>query len=147
MAISNRILLKIDPLTEEEWEQIHLHPVHAYQMLKDIPFLIPALDIPYYHHEKWDGTGYPTGLAGEAIPLAARIFAVAEEWDALRSERPYRGAWSSERALDYIRDQRKKHFDPAVVDKFLELLHADDALLHTELQKRKTPKHHKERFL
>lgn len=93
-----------------------------YELLSPISYLRPALDIPYCHHEKWDGTGYPRGQKGEQIPLAARICAVANVWDALRSNVPYRPAWSQERALDYIREQAGKHFDPAVVDAFLRII-------------------------
>ena len=97
------------------------HPIHAYELLSPIRYLRPSLDIPYYHHEKWDGTGYPRGLKGEQIPLAARIFAVVDVWDALRSDRPYRAAWPEERALEHIREQAGKHFDPQVVEMFLKL--------------------------
>jgi putative two-component system response regulator len=92
-------------------------------MLAPIPFLRPALDIPYCHHEKWDGTGYPQGLKGEEIPLAARVFTVVDVWDALTSDRPYRDAWSEEETLAYLREQAGKHFDPRVVDIFLTILH------------------------
>ena len=100
------------------------HPVHAHQWLSSIPYLQPALDIPACHHEKWDGTGYPRGLKGEQIPLAARIFAVVDVWDALTSDRPYRKAWSKKKALDYIGKQSGKHFDPMIVEKFLKLIAA-----------------------
>ena len=95
------------------------HPQYAYDLLKPIAFLAPALDIPYCHHEKWYGTGYPRGLKGEEIPLAARLFAVVDVWDALRSDRSYRPAWSAEDALAYIREQSGKHFDPQIVEVFL----------------------------
>ncbi len=123
MGIPDRILLKPDALTAEEWEIMRKHPVYAYEMLHPIPYLRQALEIPYCHHEKWDGTGYPRGLKGEQIPLAARLFAVVDVWDALRSNRPYRKAWSDAEALEYIREQAGKHFDPAVVEVFLKLLH------------------------
>jgi HD-GYP domain-containing protein (c-di-GMP phosphodiesterase class II) len=87
------------------------HPIVAYEMLSPIPYLHPALDIPYCHHEKWNGTGYPRRLHGEQIPLAARIFAVVDVWDALSSERPYRPAWKTDAVLKYLRDQRGEHFD------------------------------------
>ena len=122
MGIPDSILLKPGSLTEEEWEIMRQHPVYAYQMLAPIAYLRPALDIPHSHHEKWDGSGYPEGLKGEQIPLAARVFALVDVWDALRSDRPYREAWSEERALDYIREQAGKHFDPQVVEVFLELV-------------------------
>jgi len=95
------------------------HPVIAYELLLPIPYLRPALDIPYCHHEKWNGTGYPRGLKGEEIPLAARIFAVVDLWDALRSDRPYRPAWDEAKALDYLRSMSGRHFDPKVVETFL----------------------------
>lgn len=121
MGVPDRILLKPEPLSEQEWEIMRRHPTYAYELLFPISYLHPALDIPYYHHEKWDGTGYPRGLKGEEIPIAARIFAVADVWDALRSDRPYRQAWSEEKAFEYIREQAGKHFDPRVVGFFLQL--------------------------
>lgn len=121
LGIPDRILLKPGPLTDAEWVIMKQHPVMAYEWLRPISFLKPALDIPYCHHEKWDGTGYPRGLRGEAIPLAARIFAVVDVWDALCSDRPYRPAWSTERVREYIRSQAGSHFDPDVVDVFLRL--------------------------
>jgi PAS domain S-box-containing protein/putative nucleotidyltransferase with HDIG domain len=122
MGVPDRILLKEDALTEEEWAIMRQHPVYAYELLAPIAFLRPALDIPFCHHEKWDGSGYPRGLKGEQIPLSARIFAVVDVWDALRSERPYRQAWSEEQVQDYLLAQSEKHFDPEVVEKFTELL-------------------------
>ena len=119
MGIPDTILLKTGKLTDEEWEIMHRHPRYAYEMLTPIEYLRPALDIPYCHHEKWDGTGYPQGLKGERIPLAARIFAVVDVFDALTSERPYRKAWTSEKALEHIRRQSGKHFDSQVVELFL----------------------------
>jgi len=121
MGIPDSILRKPGPLTEEEWEIMRQHPVYAYEMLSPIAHLRPALDIPYCHHEKWDGTGYPQGLKGEQIPLAARIFAVVDVWDALLSERPYRLAWPKERVIRYICEQAGRHFDPQVVEVFMEL--------------------------
>ena len=91
-------------------------------MLSPIDFLVPAIDIPYCHHEKWDGTGYPRGLQGDEIPLAARIFAVVDVWDAVTNDRPYRAAWTEAQALEHIREQSGKHFDPQVVDIFLRLM-------------------------
>jgi PAS domain S-box-containing protein len=119
MGVPDHILLKPGELTAEEWDRMKTHPQHAYELLKPIDFLAPALDIPYCHHEKWDGTGYPRGLKGEEIPLAARLFAVVDVWDALRSDRPYRPAWSEEEAATYLREQSGKHFDPRVVEIFL----------------------------
>lgn len=121
MAIPDNILHKDGDLTEEEWEIMHKHPVYAYEMLYQIEYLRPALDIPYCHHEKWDGSGYPRGLRGTEIPLAARIFTVADVWDALISERPYSDPWPIEKARQYLIDEAHKHFDPKVVSIFLEL--------------------------
>ncbi len=121
MGTPDSILYQPGPLSEEEWEIMRRHPVHAHDMLQPIPYLRPALDIPYCHHEKWDGTGYPRGLREEQIPIAARIFAVVDVWDALRSDRPYRPAWTEEQVQEYIRSQAGKHFDPRVVEVFLEM--------------------------
>jgi len=122
MGIPDRILLKPDVLTGEEWEIMRQHPVYAYSLLSKIEHLRPALEIPYSHHERWDGSGYPRGLKEEAIPLSARIFAVADVWDALCSDRPYRPAWSKEQALSYIKSLSGVHFDPKVVDAFLKVI-------------------------
>ncbi|PWH19714.1 MAG: hypothetical protein DDG59_02065 [Anaerolineae bacterium] len=122
MAVPDSILLKPAPLSEGEWEIMRRHPVYAYELLAPIEYLRPALDIPYCHHERWDGSGYPRGLKGEEIPLAARIFAVVDVWDALTSDRPYRPAWDKEKSLQYIIEQRGKQFDPAVVDVFLRII-------------------------
>jgi len=119
MGIPDDILLKPGPLTEEEWRIMRKHPVLAYQLLSPIEFLQPALGIPYSHHEKWDGTGYPQKLKGEQIPLAARLFAVVDVWDALRSDRPYREAWSEEKTREYIKSLAGIQFDPEVVQVFL----------------------------
>jgi PAS domain S-box-containing protein len=123
MAIPIAIINKPGPLTEAEWEQIRQHPQHAFRMLAPDAYLRQAVDIPYCHHEKWDGSGYPRGLAGVQIPLAARIFAVVDVWDALRSDRAYRPAWSVEKALAYIRAQSGRHFDPNIAEAFLSLNH------------------------
>ena len=119
MGIPDRILLKEGPLTEDEWVVMRKHPEFAYELIAPIKYLWPALDIPYCHHEKWDGSGYPRGLRGEEIPLAARIFSIVDVWDALTSDRPYRKAWQAKQAIEYIREQKGKHFDPQVVDVFL----------------------------
>jgi putative nucleotidyltransferase with HDIG domain len=124
MGVPDAVLLKPGPLTDAAWVSMRKHPTYAYEMLSPIAFLQLALDIPYCHHEKWDGTGYPRGPKGEQIPLAARIFAIVDVWDALRSDRPYRPAWTVERALEHIREQAGKHFDPKVVAKFFELFGA-----------------------
>jgi len=121
MGVPDHILLKPGPLTEDEWARMRQHPGLAYEMLLPIAYLRPALDIPYCHHEKWDGTGYPRGLIGETIPLAARIFAVVDVWDALRSCRPYRAAWPEETVRDHIRSLSGTHFDPRVAEAFLQL--------------------------
>ncbi len=122
MGVPDRILLKPGKLTDDEWRQMRRHPELAFEMLRPIAYLRPALDIPYCHHEKWDGTGYPQGLQGERIPLAARLFAVVDVWDALSFDRPYRAAWNRQEVLDYILEQSGKHFDPKVVDIFLKLI-------------------------
>ncbi len=119
MGVPDAILLKPGPLTEEEWVIMRRHPTFAYEMLAPIRYLQPAINIPYCHHEKWDGTGYPRGLKGEQIPLAARMFAVVDVYDALTSDRPYRTAWSTEKAREYIREQAGIHFDRQIVELFL----------------------------
>jgi len=118
MGIPDSILLKPGPLTPSEWEIMRQHPTHAFEMLKTIDYLEPALEIPYCHHEKWDGNGYPRGLIGKDIPMSARIFAVVDVWDALTSDRPYRSAWPECKALDYIQMESGRHFDPRVVTAF-----------------------------
>ncbi len=122
MAIPDTILLKSEKLTGDELEVMKQHPVHAYELLSRIAYLRPALDIPYCHHERWDGQGYPRGLKGEAIPLAARLFAVVDVWDAIRSRRPYRESWSDERALEHLRSLAGTHLDPHAVDLFMRVM-------------------------
>ena len=122
MGIPDAILLKPGPLTGDERALMQRHPDYARAMLSPIEFLRPALEIPYGHHEKWDGTGYPRGLAGRAIPLPARLFAVVDVWDALRSDRPYRSAWSREQTRDHIASLSGTHFDPEVVRVFLDIV-------------------------
>jgi putative nucleotidyltransferase with HDIG domain len=122
MGIPDSILLKSGELTKEEWELMRKHPIYAYRMLSPIAYLKPALDIPYCHHEKWDGSGYPRGLKGDQIPLFARIFAIVDVWDGLCSDRPYRPAWSKDDAKAFILDQSGKHFDPSIVEHFLKLV-------------------------
>ncbi len=124
MGIPDSILNKNGSLTEAELEIVRRHPTHAYNMLKDIEHLRSALEIPYGHHEKWDGTGYPNGLKEDAIPLSARIFAVVDVFDALISDRPYRKAMPYETVLSYLREQSGKHFDPKVVETFMQVLKA-----------------------
>jgi len=121
MGVPDAILHKPGPLDDEEWRVMRRHPVYAYDTLSGIPFLSQALDIPHYHHEKWDGTGYPHRLQGEQIPQAARIFAIVDIWDALRSDRPYRKGWPEERVRQHIRDLAGTHLDPYIVEVFLEL--------------------------
>lgn len=128
MGIPDRILLKPGKLTDEEWEIMRRHPTYALEMLSPIAFLQPALDIPYCHHEKWDGTGYPRGLKDEEIPLSARLFAIVDVWDALRSDRPYRLAWPVSKVREHLRSLSGTHFDPHVVDIFLEII-AEEAEL------------------
>ncbi len=121
MAIPDGILLKPGKLTADERLLIQKHPVYAYEMLNPIDFLLPAIDIPYCHHEKWDGTGYPRGLKGDDIPFAARIFPVIDVWDALISDRPYRKGMPHNEVREHIKADSGKHFDPQVVDAFFEL--------------------------
>jgi response regulator RpfG family c-di-GMP phosphodiesterase len=126
LAVSDNILHKTGPLDHQEWRVMREHPKFAYKLLKPIRYLRPALDIPYCHHEKWDGSGYPRGLKAEEIPFQARIFAVVDVWDALTSDRPYRKAWPKDDALEYIKAKAGEEFDPKVVDQFLEMVQADD---------------------
>jgi response regulator RpfG family c-di-GMP phosphodiesterase len=127
MGIPDSILLKKGPLTAGEWEIVHQHPVYAYQLLAPIAYLRPVLPVPYCHHEKWDGTGYPRGLKEEEIPFSARIFAVIDVWDAVCSDRPYRPRWKAEAALALIKEQAGYHFDPMVVEAFLRLPEVQEA--------------------
>jgi HD-GYP domain-containing protein (c-di-GMP phosphodiesterase class II) len=122
MGVPDQILLKEGPLTDDEWIIMRQHPVFAHEMLQPIDYLRLALDIPYCHHEKWDGTGYPRGLKGEQIPLVARLFAVVDVWDAVTSDRPYRRGWERDKALAHIQEQKGLHFDPYVVERFIELM-------------------------
>ena len=122
MAVPDTILMKDGPLTPEELAVMQEHPAHAFKMLSPIAYLRPALDIPYCHHEKWDGTGYPRKLKGEQIPLPARIFSLADTWDALVNERRYHKAWSFEKAAEHIRGLSGSAFDPQLVEPFLEFV-------------------------
>lgn len=127
IAIPDHILLKPDKLTEGEWGIMRKHPEYALEMLWPINFLRPtSLDIPYCHHEKWDGTGYPRGLRGDDIPFSARIFAVIDVWDSLSYDRPYRKAWSQEKVIAYIQEQSGQHFEPRIVDVFCQMLAEED---------------------
>jgi putative two-component system response regulator len=121
LGIPDSILHKPGKLNDAEWAIMKNHPTYAYKWLSSIEFLRPALDIPYCHHEKWDGSGYPRGLKGEEIPLAARIFAIVDVWDALTSDRPYRHGLSENEVEQYVRDQSSKHFDPKIVKLWLTL--------------------------
>jgi PAS domain S-box-containing protein len=121
VGIPDAILLKPGPLSDAEWQIMRRHPLYAYELLAPIAYLRPALHIPHCHHEKWDGSGYPQGLLGDKIPLEARIFAVADVYDALGSDRPYRSAWPEAKVRAHIADLAGKHFDPAIVDGFLEM--------------------------
>ena len=122
MGVPDNILLKPGSLSMEEWTIMRYHPVYARTLLQEINYLVPAMDIPYSHHERWNGAGYPRGLSGEEIPLTARIFAVIDVYDALLSNRPYRPAWAEEDVIKYLIDQKGVQFDPHVVDEFLALL-------------------------
>lgn len=124
MGVPDQILLKPGPLTDDEWVVMRRHPFHAYELLFPIEYLRPALDIPYSHHEKWDGSGYPCQLKNQEIPLAARLFAIADVWDALSSDRPYRHACPESEVLEYIRSKAGSHFDPQLVEIFLQNYHS-----------------------
>jgi len=125
MGVPDTILLKPGKLTEDEWSIMQKHPTYAYEMLSELPYFKDVLDIPYCHHEWWDGTGYPRGLKGEKIPLSARIFAIVDAWDALVSDRPYRKAWTKENALKHLVDQAGTHFDEDVVKCFVQMMAAN----------------------
>ena len=122
IAVPDSILLKPGPLNDQEWEIMRRHPQYARDFLLLIDYLRPAVDIPLRHHERWDGNGYPDNLAGESIPLSARIFSVIDVWDALTSDRPYRPAWPKQKALKYIVKQSGIYFDPEVVRQFLKII-------------------------
>lgn len=125
MGIPDRILHKPGKLTPEEWDIMRQHPTLAYNLLNPIEYLQPALDIPYCHHEKWDGSGYPRGLKGEEIPFSARIFAIVDVWDALLSDRPYRKGWAEEKVIAYIQENAGSHFDPKLVKHFIKVIRGD----------------------
>jgi PAS domain S-box-containing protein/putative nucleotidyltransferase with HDIG domain len=118
MGVRDNILLKEGPLTEEEWMLMRNHPLYAFDLLSPIAFLKQAVDIPYCHHERWDGKGYPRGLKGEQIPFSARLFSLVDVWDALTHDRPYRAAWTKEKVKEYILQQSEKAFDPRIVELF-----------------------------
>jgi PAS domain S-box-containing protein len=125
LGVPDSILRKPGPLTEAEWESMRKHPQYAYEMLQSISYLRAALDIPYCHHEKWDGTGYPRGLKGEEIPLSARLFALVDVWDVLTSDTLYRAAWTNAKALEYIQEQSGQQFDPNLLGIFLKNIARD----------------------
>jgi putative two-component system response regulator len=122
MGVPDAILHKPGPLTDEEWTVMRLHPSYAWDMLHPVAYLRPALDIPWAHHERWDGTGYPRGLTGEDIPLAARLFSVIDVWDALRSDRPYRLAMPTGEVISHLRARAGTHFEPRIVELFLDTI-------------------------
>jgi PAS domain S-box-containing protein/putative nucleotidyltransferase with HDIG domain len=122
LGVPDTVLLKNGPLTPEEWVIMQKHPTYAYEMLSQIKFFANSIDIPYCHHEWWDGSGYPRGLEGKQIPLPARIFCIVDVWDALTSNRPYREAWKKEEALAHIINQAGTHFDPDVVNAFIQMI-------------------------
>lgn len=122
VVIPDQILFKPGPLNSEEWETMRQHPKYAVELLSPIKYLEAAMDIPHWHHERWDGTGYPDRLGGEEIPFAARMFALADVYDALTSDRPYRSAWSKKDTVQYIEDQAGKQFDPHLVPEFLNIV-------------------------
>ena len=125
MGIPDHILHKPGPLTEDEWVIMRQHPQYAYDLMNPIPYLRRSLDIPYAHHERWDGSGYPRGLKGEEIPLAARIFAVVDIWDALLYKRVYRDAWPEDKVIEYLKNTAGIELDPAIVEIFLEIIEED----------------------
>jgi PAS domain S-box-containing protein len=126
MAIPDDILQKPGPLSEAEWEKMRLHPIYAYEMLSPISYLLPALDIPYCHHERWDGSGYPRGLKGEEIPLVARLFAIVDVWDALCSDRPYRKPLPKPEVVAYLREKSGELFEPRLVNVFLAIVESQE---------------------
>jgi len=125
MAIPDEILQKPGPLNEVEWEKMRQHPRYAYEMLSPIAYLQPALDIPFCHHERWNGSGYPRGLKGEEIPLVARLFAIIDVWDALCSDRPYRKKLPQQEVAAYLREKSGQLFEPRLVDVFLSVVEAE----------------------
>jgi len=124
VAIPDRILFKPGPLADDEWNIMRRHPGIAVDLLSSISYLAQALEIPHWHHEKWDGSGYPDHLSGEAIPFSARLFALVDVYDALTSNRPYRTAWSKQKTLQYIEGESGRHFDPAIVPKFVSYMNS-----------------------
>ncbi|HEX2981337.1 MAG TPA: GAF domain-containing protein [Anaerolineaceae bacterium] len=125
MGIPDSILLKPGPLTEDEWVIMRKHPQYAYELLSPIPYLNASIDIPYCHHERWDGTGYPRGLSKDQIPLASRLFSIIDNWDALMNDRPYRAAWPADRVIKFLSDEAGRRFDPELVEFFLARIHEE----------------------
>ncbi len=126
MAIPDEILQKPGPLNEVEWEKMRRHPLYAYEMLSPISYLHRALEIPLYHHERWDGSGYPHGLRGENIPLVARLFSIVDVWDALSTDRPYRKKLPRSEVIAYLREYAGKLFDPKLVEVFMSVIEKED---------------------
>jgi len=122
MGVPDNILKKTGPLSESEWGEMRQHPVYAHNLLSPIEYLRDALEIPYCHHEHWDGSGYPRGLKGTQIPLAARIFSVIDIWDALLSDRPYRKAWPREKVIEHLKEISGKDIDPHILEVFLKMI-------------------------
>jgi len=122
IEIPDEILFKPGKLTDEEWGIMRKHPMYAYNILSQVPALRASAEIPYYHHERWDGTGYPNGLCGPRIPLAARILAIIDVWDALNSDRPYRKAWSQDKVIQHMQNLSGSHFDPQLADIFFQYI-------------------------
>jgi HD-GYP domain-containing protein (c-di-GMP phosphodiesterase class II) len=125
------ILNKAGPLSESEWRIMRRHPEYAYNLLSSFEYLKPSLDIPYCHHEWWDGCGYPRRLRGEEIPVSARVFALADVWDALRSDRPYRRRWPEKKAFGYIQDQAGRQFDPHLAKEFTRMVGCESLPIST----------------
>jgi putative nucleotidyltransferase with HDIG domain len=138
VAIPDRILHKAGPLTESEWEEIRKHPVIGHRMCSRIAFLEGASKIVLHHHERWDGKGYPHGLAGEEIPLGARVFAVVDAFDAMTTNRPYRAAAGYAAALDELRTHAGTQFDPTVVEAFLRVPEAEWTAVRSRVEQART---------
>ena len=122
MALPDTILFKQNQLSDDEWDIMRKHPVFAFELLSPIAYLRGAIDIPYCHHEKWDGSGYPRGLKGKQIPLAARLFAVVDVWDAMQSDRLYRQGWPDVELIEHIKSLSGTHFDPEIAELFLKMI-------------------------
>lgn len=146
MGIPDSILLKKEALSAEEWEIMKQHPLFAYQLLSQVEYLKRAIDIPLYHHEKWDGSGYPYGLKGEQIPPAARLFSIIDVYDALTSDRPYRSAWSKDKAMLYIQSQSGIFFDPAILPVFKQMILHETIPVPVENQRYPKPVHHQHQY-